>query len=109
MEQRNRTKIINVEKSYLVSDILESLNELLKSQLKSDEISVEKEADIGKKDAIVTTIIIGLATNAIYDILKNIITRYSKRGDYNNNINIQINNITVSLDDIKKQNEINVK
>lgn len=109
MEQQNRTKIINVEKNYLISDILEALSEHFKLQLKSDEVSVKKEADLGKKGEIVTTIIIGLSVNAIYDILKNILTRYSKRGDYNKNVNIQINNINISLGDIENHNNANVK
>jgi hypothetical protein len=101
MEQK--TRITNVSKSQLVSDILEVYEQIAEQQSNKNLTEVEKENIPGTKGEVFVTIMTGLAIRAIYDILKYAVLRFVNRNDYNKNAIIKVEDKEVTLDEIINQ------
>lgn len=62
-----------------------------------------KKIQENAKGEIITAIVVGLATNLIYDYLKSILKMDKQREDYNVNITIKIEGKEYSLEEIEKK------
>jgi len=98
MEEKIKVELTNIENSVLVSDIIKDLSRVLDS--KGDNYQMNKSNIDGTKGEIITGIIIGLTVNAITELVKVIIKKYSKREDFNSSTKIQINEIVINIGEI---------
>lgn len=100
MGNLDKISIENVQDNEFVSDLLKGLEQALRSETNS--IELQKKIQPNAKGEIVTAIVIGLATNLIYDALKSIIKMYKSREDYDSNKKIKIDGKEHSLEEIEK-------
>jgi hypothetical protein len=98
MENNLNVKLSNIENNVLVSDILRDLSLILKD--KGDEIKIEKAQVEGAKGEILTAILVGITVNALTDLVKFLIKKYSNREDFNSSTKIKINNTIINIGEI---------
>ncbi|AFQ29340.1 hypothetical protein P4493_18625 [Bacillus thuringiensis] len=101
MTNVEKVLIENVQENEFVSDLLKGLEQALRSETSS--IEVQKKIQENAKGEIITAIVVGLATNLIYDYLKSILKMDKQREDYNVNITIKIEGKEYSLEEIEKK------
>ncbi|MCB5903806.1 hypothetical protein LIV42_16190 [Bacillus cereus] len=101
MTNVEKVLIENVQENEFVSDLLKGLEQALRSETSS--IELKKKIQPNAKGEIITTIVIGLATNFIYDVLKTIIIMNKTREDYNPNDKVKIKGKEYSLEEIEKK------
>ena len=99
MTNVEKVLIENVQENEFVSDLLKGLEQALRSETSSIEVQKIQE---NAKGEIITAIVVGLATNLIYDYLKSILKMDKQREDYNVNITIKIEGKEYSLEEIEK-------
>lgn len=99
----NKVSIQNVEDSLFVSDLL---NDVIKmsSELTDTEVEIERRTIEGTKGEIIIGILIGLATNTTYDLLKTALLRLKTRPDYDKKVKIHIEENEFTLDYIQEHN-----
>lgn len=103
----NCVKIKNIEESQLVSDIFNDVIKL-SSDLVDTETVVERKNIEGEKGGIITGLLLGLATNAVYDLLKTALLRSKNKPNYDPELKIHIDEIEFTLDYIQTHNSIEV-
>ena len=102
MVDRQDCRVSNPTDNLLISDVLKLLVEMSVNQNSTSSVIGKKEI-AGSKGEIVTAIILGMASSAVYDFIKTILKRLINRKDYDPALMITINNVVVTLDDITKK------
>lgn len=92
------TSVENVQHSRFGSDLLKFVAEVAEAE--GVNVEVVKESRSGEKDSIIATVLIGIATNALYDLLKTAASRFADRSDYSGLTVLNIEGTPTKLDDI---------
>jgi len=71
--------------------------EVAENMPNAPEVQAESIDDKESKGELIVVLLVGLATNAIYDILKAIVARLSKRNDFSPYIRIKIGDTEVTF------------
>jgi hypothetical protein len=97
-KEEGMSSVENVRRSRFGSDLLNFVAEI--AEAKGVDVEVVKESRSGEKDSIIATILIGVATNALYDLIKTAARRFADRSDYSGLTILNIEGKPTILDEI---------
>src|ERR1051326_8011219 len=92
------TTIQNAREDHFTSELLRIISELIQSS--GREVTATKKQVPGEKGEIFTEVVIGLAVNVVYDIIRTAALRLSQRQDYSTLVLLNINGREQTLKEI---------
>jgi hypothetical protein len=92
-------EIANPEASVFVSDVLRTLEEADRG---SGHTPTVEYAESAAKGGVISSIIVGVATSALYDLIRAAITRMRERADYDPDAKIAIGGKTTTIGELEQ-------